>query len=297
MKQRAIVTGGAGFIGSYVVNALVATGYDVVVIDNLSTGKKSNVNEKATLEVCDICEYEAIIPLFKKDDIVFHLAALVSVPLSIENPLLSNEINIKGTYNVLEACRVSGAKGVVITSSAAVYGNQEGAVTEEAPTSPQTPYALQKKFAEELGSLYADLYALPVVALRYFNVYGKGHHEEGSYAPVIARFLKQKKDGLPFSLVDDGTQTRDFIHVRDVALANIACIPHLNKPGFSIFNVSSNTNVSVKEIAQMIDSSRQQTSLPPRVEVKHSQGDNTKIKNQLRWNPTVELLDGITELL
>lgn len=297
MKQRVIVTGGAGFIGSYVVNALIDNEYDVLVLDNLSTGKKSNINEKAVLKICDIRDYESIAYIFKKDDIVFHLAALVSVPKSIEDPLLSNEINIRGTYNVLEAARAAGARGVIISSSAAVYGNQEGAVTEDTPTSPQTPYALQKKMKEDLGRLYAELYSLPVIALRYFNVYGPLHHEEGSYAPVIAKFLKQKREGVPFTLVGDGMQTRDFIHVRDVAQANIKSIPYLDKKLFSICNVASNTAVTVKEIAKMIDSSRECAYLPPRIEVKHSQGDNTKIKNELGWSPTITLAHGIEELL
>ena len=294
-KKRAIIIGGAGFIGSYVVRELRAQNYPVLVIDDLSTGSKERLPEDTPLTVCDIRNYEELLSLINEGDIIFHLAALVSVPLSIEKPLLAHEINIRGTYNVFEVARVKKAYGIVFSSSAAVYGNQEGIVSESIATLPQTPYGLHKLMGEQLATLYTNCFSLPTVALRYFNVYGKGHHETGSYAPVIAKFLQQKRNNLPITITGDGLQTRDFVHVEDVARANVMAIELLSAPKNYCLNVCTGESYTIKKIAELVGGAID--FIPARNEIKQSRGDNTRIQEVLHWNATVTLEDGIKELL
>ena len=293
--QRAVVIGGAGFIGSYVVRELLAQNYPVLVIDNLSTGSKERLPENTPLTICDIRNYEDLLPLINEGDIIFHLAALVSVPLSIENPLLAHEINIRGTYHVFEVARIKKAYGIVFSSSAAVYGNQEGVVSESTTALPQTPYGLHKLMGEELATLYTNCFLLPTVALRYFNVYGKGHHETGSYAPVIAKFLQQKRNNLPITITGDGLQTRDFVHVEDVARANVTAIQLLSHSKNYCLNVCTGESYTIKKIAEIVGGEIQ--FIPPRNEIKQSCGDGTKIKEILEWKPEMTLEKGILELL
>lgn len=294
-KNRAVVVGGAGFIGSYVVRELLLQDYNVVVIDNLSTGSKERLPAEAEILVKDIRNYDELLPLINEGDIIFHLAALVSVPLSLENPQLAHEINVRGMYNVFEVARVKKAYGVIFSSSAAVYGNHEGLVTETTPTKPETPYGLHKLIGEQMASLYTNCFSLPTVSLRYFNVYGKGHHETGSYAPVIAKFLQQKRNNLPITITGDGLQTRDFVHVRDIARANVLAINLLSTPKNYCLNVCTGESYTVKKIAETIGGDIQY--IPARNEIKQSQGDNTQIKNILNWKAETTLEEGIKELL
>ena len=297
MKQRAVVIGGAGFIGSYVVRELLEKKYDVIVIDNLSSGSRDRLPNQVEVVVEDIRNYEGLVQHLKKDDIVFHLAALVSVPLSLEKPFVAHEINVRGTYNVFEAGRVAHVKGIIFSSSAAVYGNQEGLVTELSPTIPQTPYGLHKLMGEQFARLYTTCFSLPTVSLRYFNVYGKGHHETGSYAPAIAKFLKQKREGSPLTLTGDGLQTRDFVHVRDVARANVTSIELLTSTPSShyIFNVCTGESFTIKEIAEQIHT--EITYIPARQEIKKSLGSNAHIDEVLSWKTKTSLKVGISELI
>lgn len=285
MKQRAIVTGGCGFIGGYVVQELLKENYEVLVIDNLSKGKESSLPENVTFIQADICEYEKIASLINEGDIIFHLAALTSVPESIETPLPYHTTNIMGTYNVLEAARVKRAHGVIFSSSAAIYGSQKGLLSEDAKPHPESPYATQKLVGETLCESYAIRYGLPSVALRYFNVYGVGNHEEGSYAPVTARFLKAKREGKNLSVVGDGEQTRDFIHVKNIAKVNVATAKLLTPNYFEIINVATGTGTKVIDIAHMIGGDIDY--LPPRTEPKHSTGDNKKL---LTLVPSIEII-------
>ncbi len=293
--QRAIVTGGCGFIGSYVVKELVKAGYHVLVIDNLTSGKRENVEPGITVHEADIRRYKEIEHLIQEGDVVFHLAALTSVPLSIEHPLTYHRTNIKGTYNVFEAARVKKAKGIIFSSSAAVYGNQEGIMDEAKTPHPENPYAFQKLFGEQLGQQYASLYGLPFIALRYFNVYGKGNHEEGSYAPVTARLLKAKREGKPLPLVGNGEQTRDFIHVEDVAKANALAAKLIEKKQSEIINICSGKPVKIIDIAHMIGGDIEH--LPPRQEIKHSCGNSAKAKELLHFQPSISFEKGILNLL
>ncbi len=293
--SKAVVVGGCGFIGSYVIKELTRVGYEVSVIDNLSSGKRENIGESVTLTQADIRNYEDIEKHINEGDIIFHLAALTSVPGSIENPLVYHETNIKGTYNIFEAARTKKAKGIIFSSSAAVYGNQEGVMDEAKETQPENPYAFQKVFGENLGAQYATLYTLPFVSLRYFNVYGKGNHEEGSYAPVTARFLKAKREGKPLPLVGDGEQTRDFVHVEDVARANVQAIKLLESSKSEIINICSGNSIKIIDIAHMIGG--EIDHLAPRQEIRHSCGAPDKAKKLLDFTPSISLEEGIKNLL
>ena len=187
--EKVIVTGGAGFIGSSIVDMLVDEGYEVHVVDNLYAGKKENVNEKAILHVVDIRNLEEILPLFKDVQYVFHEVALPQVQYSIENPIETNEVNVVGTLNVLEASRINKVKRLIFASSCSVYGDQETLpINENMPLSPLSPYAMHKYVGEGYCALWSRIYGLPTVCLRYFNVYGKRQSANGSYPLVIAKF-------------------------------------------------------------------------------------------------------------
>lgn len=293
--RKAVVVGGCGFIGSYVVRELSKNGYEVTVLDNLSTGKQSNIDSSVTFSKADIRNITEIEEHISDGDIVFHLAALTSVPGSIENPLAYHETNILGTINVFEAARRKKAKGIIFSSSAAVYGNQEGIMTEEYETHPENPYALQKQFGEHLGAQYGNLYNLPVISLRYFNVYGKGNHEEGSYAPVTARFLKARRENKPLPITGTGEQTRDFIHVEDVARANVLAIKLLDVCTSEIVNISSGVSTEIRTIAERIGGEK--IFLPARKEIQHSSGSNQKASLLINFTPLIPFSQGLDQLL
>jgi UDP-glucose 4-epimerase len=295
MKKRAIVTGGCGFIGKYLVEELLKNNFEVTVIDNLS----KNIDQKLPKEVLfvksDICNYDALCSLISEGDTIFHLAALTSVPGSIEDPLPYHKTNITGTYNVLEAARVRKAAGVIFSSSAAVYGSQEGVMSEDAATKPESPYALQKKIGEDLCNSYTLIYSLPTVVLRYFNVYGTGNNEAGAYAPVTARFLKAKREGLKLAIVGDGEQTRDFIHVADVAKANVSAVPLLTPKNFEVINVCSGISSRILDIATLVGGEIE--NLPPRNEIKHSLGDPSKFHRLIPKDEIISLEKGLRDML
>ncbi len=294
-KKRAVVIGGAGFIGSYVVQNLLKQNYTVLVVDNLSSGKKENVPSSVSLTIEDIRNYEALVSCIQEGDIIFFLAALVSVPISLEKPHEAHEINIRGMYNVFEAARIKKASGVIFSSSAAVYGNKEGVVSEKDMIQPETPYGLHKAMGEQMAKLYTECFNLPTVCLRYFNVYGKGHHAEGSYAPVIAKFLKLSREKKPITITGDGLQTRDFVHVEDVAKANILAITLLSTSKNFCFNICTGESFSIKKIAETIGG--EITYIEKRNEICSSLGDNTLAKETLTWEPTKTLQEGIRDLL
>lgn len=294
--MKYLVTGGAGFIGSHLVDELVAKGDEVLVLDNLSTGKKSNLNPRAKFYKKDIRDYKSIKPLFAGVGGVFHLAALPQVQLSIEDPIKTNEINVTGTLNVLAAVKNAGIKRLVYSASSAVYGDATAApIHESSKLLPVSPYGLQKYIGEEYVRLFSFLYGLEAVSLRYFNVYGPRMADKGAYLTVIKVFLKQKVAGESLTITGDGEQTRDFIHVRDVVRANILAMENRGVGRGEVINIGFGKSYSVNQIADLIGGVKKYIS--PRIEPKHTLADNSLAKKLLGWEPKVKLRDGLRELL
>ena len=293
--EKIIVTGGAGFIGSHIVDALVEKGYKVHVVDNLSAGKKENVNSKAILHIVDIREKEKLIPIFKDAKYVFHEAAFPQVQYSIENPIETNDINVNGTLNVLEASRVNNVKRVFFASSSAIYGDQETLpITEDMQINPLSPYGAHKYIGEVYMKLYAQIYGLETVSLRYFNVYGPRQSANGAYASVIPKFIEFRKKNESLIITGDGEQTRDFVNVKDIVMANISAMKS-NKVGKGeVINIGAGDQYSVNYIASLIG--EQVEYVPPRIEPRNTQAGILKAKKFLNWEPCVILEEGIKEL-
>ncbi len=294
---KIIVTGGAGFIGSNLVDELIKRGHEVVVLDNLSTGKKENINPKAEFILVDLRDFDAIKDLFKGVDFVFHEAALPRIPLSIEKPQESNDINIKATLNVLVASRDAGVKRLVYAaSSSALGGKAILPMREDAPCDPLNPYALQKYVGELYCKIFSSIYHLPTVSLRYFNVYGPRQPREGSYTPVIGVFMTQKSRGEKMTITGTGTQTRDFTHVFDVVRANILAMESTKVGAGEVINVGGGKNHSVNEIAEIIGG--EVVHIPARPgEMQNTLADTTKAKELLGWQSEITLEEGIKKLL
>ena len=293
-QNKVVVTGGAGFIGSNLVDALVDKGYKVSVIDNLSNGKKEFVNKKAKFYKADITNPKALKPIFKGAVYVFHLAALPRVEYSIKYPKESHEVNITGTLNVLIAARDAGVKKVIYSASSSAYGDQlVMPLVETMEAHPKSPYALHKHAGELYCRLFSEVYGLPTVSLRYFNVYGNRQSAEGAYALVIAKFFEQKRKGLPMTITGDGKQTRDFTNVRDVVSANILAAESEIKNG-EVFNIGAGRNYSVNEVAKFIGGAIKH--IPARLEPHEMLADNSKARKILGWIPQVKFEDGIEEL-
>jgi UDP-glucose 4-epimerase len=297
MKQaKMVVVGGAGFIGSNIVEALVARGDEVHVIDDLSAGKREHVDPGATLHVLDMMQYEAIVPVIAGADTVFHLAAIPRVQYSIEQPRETNEINVGGMVNVLTAAKEGGVRRVVYSASSSAYGDQEVMpLHEDMPANPLSPYGLQKYIGELYCTLYHTVYGLETVSLRYFNIYGKNQDPEGAYALVIGKFLRQKAEGVPITITGDGEQTRDFTHVRDVVRANIMASESTRVGKGEVINIGAGKNASINRLAELIGGPVEH--IPARLEPKHTLADTSRAKELLGWEPTVELEEGVRELL
>ncbi len=292
---KVVVTGGAGFIGSHLVDALLKRGFDVHVIDNLTAEKRENVNPRANLHQIDIRDFEKLGAVFRGAQYVFHAAALPRVMPSISDPRATHEVNATGTLNVLVAARDAGVKRVVYSASSSAYGEQsELPLKETMPASPLHPYGLQKWMGELNSALFSKLYNLETVSLRYFNVYGPRAPADGAYASVIARFLHQRKSGQALTLVPDGTATRDFTHVRDVVRANIlaADSPRVGKG--EVINIGAGKSWKILEVAELIGGPT--VFIEPRIEAKHSLADIAKAKELLGWEPAVTFEQGIKEL-
>ena len=292
--ERAIVTGGAGFIGSNLVDALIEKGMDVSVIDDLSAGKKVNVNPKAKLHVVDIKDKSSLEDIFKGGEFVFHAAALPRVQHSIDDPLETHSVNVTGTLNLLDISAKKNVKKFVFFSSSAVYGDKEGEpMVETDEPKPKSPYALHKYISEEYCKLFSEVYGLPTVSLRYFNVYGERQDPEGAYALVIAKFLDLRKKGKKLTITGDGEQTRDFVNVKDVVKANILAARSELVSG-EVLNIGSGRAVSVNRIAQLIGGEVEYTD--PRFEPRHTLSDSKVAEELLGWKPTVSIEEGIKEL-
>ena len=291
-----LVTGGAGFIGSNLVDYLIEQGHEVICVDNESAecNDKFYWNDKACNIIGDITDYDFIKNCFKDVDYVFHLAAESRLQPAIKNPIEAVYKNCVGTTTILQCAREAGVKRFVYSSTSSGYGFNPSPNVETQPDDCLNPYSASKVAAEKFCKMYSDLYGLETVVLRYFNVFGERSPTRGQYAPVIGIFDRQKNNNEPLTIVGDGTQRRDFIYVGDVAKANlIAAEATLDKKYFGqVFNIGSGINYSVQEIADAI--SDNQTYIPKREgEMETTWSNIEKASEILGWKPEVDVLEWI----
>lgn len=294
----ALVTGGAGFIGSHLVRALAARGDRVRVLDDLSTGRQGNLDGvEAELVVGDIRSPEAVAQAARGVDTVYHLAAMISVAETMADPLTCYDVNLRGSLNVLEGARKAGARAVVLASSAAVYGAAEGRVREDSPTRPLSPYGASKLAMEGAAALYAEAYQLPTVSLRPFNVYGPRQSPDSPYAAVIPLFIRRLLDGAPLTIDGDGRQTRDFVFVGDVVRAMILAAERAAGATGPI-NIGTGRAVSILSLAgalrSLIPAREPPAHGPPRPgDIRHSASDIRLARSALGYRPEVALEQGL----
>lgn len=295
--MKSIVTGGAGFIGSHIVDRLVEFGHEVIVIDNESATVHDHFyyNNKATYYKIDVGDYTGIRPLFEGVDYVFHLAAESRIQPTIDNPLLCLLTNAYGTAAVLQSAREAGCKKVMYSSTSSVYGlKNKPPLKEDMPEDCLNPYSVTKHTGEKLCKIYTELFGLKTVTFRYFNVYGPREPLKGPYAPVVGLFLRQKRAGEPLTIVGDGFQRRDFTHVKDVVDANILAMSY--EGNGLLFNVGTGCNHSVLELAKMISDTIR--FIPPRQgEARETLANIDNIKFAFDWHPSKKIEDYIQEQL
>ncbi len=296
MKKKIVVTGGAGFIGSNLVEALVEANEDVHVVDNYAGGRRDDrIVSGSTYHDIDIRDTEKLIPIFKDAYCVFHEAALPRVQYSIEHPVETFSVNAGGTVSVLKAAHDAGTRRVVYAASSSAYGNQDALpLSEDLPAQPISPYGLQKYIGELAMKTWADVYHLQTVSLRYFNVYGPKLDPDGPYALVIGKFLKQRKEGKPLTIWGDGTHTRDFTHVSDVVRANLLAMESENVGNGEVLNIGAGRDVPVSRIAELIGG--EVVHEAERLEPAFTRADTRRAKALLGWQPTISLEDGLSTL-
>jgi UDP-glucose 4-epimerase len=296
----ALVTGGAGFIGSHLTRALVSRGDRVVVLDDLSTGSRENLGDAdVRLIVGDVQDRETVAAAMRGVELVFHHAALISVVESMQDPPTCYQTNLTGSVNVLWAAHQAGVRRVVLASSAAVYGEAEGPVGEADPLNPISPYAASKVAMEAAGQLFAGAYGLPTVSLRYFNVYGPRQRADSPYAAVIPIFIEQMLAGEPVTIHGDGQQSRDFVFVEDVVRANLLAAD-LPAAQAGVFNVAGGSSVSVEQLAQtlrgLIPGAPEPKRGPSRPgDIRFSAADLRRSSQALGYRPTAGLERGLQQ--
>lgn len=295
--RRAVVVGGAGYIGSNLTEALLEEGIAVDVIDDLSGGKREHVHPDAIFHEMDMRNYNDIAPVIDGATYVFHLAALPRVQYSIDYPEKTHDVNINGTFSVFRAAKEGGVKRVVYSASSSAYGDQPiMPLTEDMNPNPQSPYALHKFVGERYAKIFSEIYGLPTVSLRYFNVYGgKNMDPEGAYALVIGKFLKYKKEGKPLPITGDGEQSRDFTHIRDVIRANMLAATNENVGAGEVFNIGAGNNVTINQLAKLMGGEVEYVE--ERKEPKHTLAGNKLASEVLGWRPEIKIEEGIEELL
>jgi len=296
--MKYVVTGGAGFIGSHITDLLIERGDEVHVIDNLLTGKREHINAKAVFHEEDIRNFDKLHNLLKDATGVFHTAAQPRMQYSLQEPQLTNDINITGTLNVLIAARDAGVKRVVYSASSSAYGLRHPMPLEEDMSpEPIIPYAIQKRVGEQYCAMVARFYDLETVSLRYFNVYGPRQTtaSDGPYATVIGIFLEQRAGGKPMTIVPDGHQRRDYTHVSDVARANFLAMESKNVGKGEIINIGTGKNYSILEVADIIGGGWKFVD-PRQGEVRETLASNAKAKQLLGWEPKMLFEDGIADL-
>jgi UDP-glucose 4-epimerase len=297
--MKCLVTGGSGFIGSHIVDRLVSRGQHVVVIDNESADCHDHFyyNDKAEYYKYDICDFDKIKNLFDGVDFVYHCAAEARIQPSIENPFLTTNTNVNGTLSVLEASKRADVRRVIYSSTSSSYGHGHVPNHESLPEDCLTPYSVSKVTGEKLCRVYSDLYNLETVVLRYFNVYGDRSPLRGHYAPVIGKFLMQKKNNMPLTIIGDGSQTRDFTHISDIVDANIlasVCVLPIAKQ--CVFNIGTGKPISIKELADIISGDQVHLRKRPG-EVQDTQALNAKARTVIGKDKYVDLREWLKEEL
>lgn len=295
--MKHIVTGGAGFIGSNLVDELIKQGHEVVVLDDFSTGKKENLNPLASF-----FEFDLSIPLsqwptkikevFKGSDSIFHLAALARVQPSIDDPILYNTANVDVTLNLLKMANDSKVRRFIFSASSSAYGEPKELPTKETEeTNPLSPYGLQKMIGEQYCKLFAEIYNIETVSLRYFNVFGERMNLDGGYRLVMPIFASQIIEGKPMTVRGDGDQKRDFIYVKDVVQANILASKSQNVGNGEIINIGYGESISINSIARAFGGKIKYVT--PLLEPRNTLADNTLAQKLLNWSPTTTVEEWI----
>ncbi|MCC6934240.1 MAG: NAD-dependent epimerase/dehydratase family protein [Candidatus Yanofskybacteria bacterium] len=296
MNGRIVVTGGAGFIGGNLVHRLCENDYEVVVLDNLASGKRENVHRWATFIKGDVRDPSALAQAFAGADVVFHLAALPRVQLSITDPVGTGAVNVFGTVNALVAAQVARVRRFVFASSSSVYGNPPVLPTpENSPYQPLSPYAIHKMLGEMNCRTWSSIYGLDTVCFRFFNVYGPGFDPSGEYALVIGKFIMQRLAGKPMTIWGDGQQARDFTHVDDVTHACELVISAKLPDKANAFNIGAGRPTAVARIAELIGGDVMHEA-PRAGEPRNSFADIRWVSHALGWSPQVSIEQGITML-
>lgn len=302
--RKAVVTGGAGFIGAHLVEGLANRGYQVIILDDFSTGKKENIDpllENKYVELIEgsVTDLSLLQRLFQGVDTVFHLAAVPSVPRSIQNPQVSHEVNVTGTLNVLLAARDNRIGKVIYASSSSVYGDTPTLPKKETmPPNPQSPYAVTKLTGEYYCQVFHKVYALPTACLRYFNVYGTRQDPNSQYAAVVPQFVKRISEGNPPIIFGDGEQTRDFTFVKDVVEANILAA---ESEQTGIFNIGRGERVSINQLARLISQLMGKNIEPVHEELRqgdvlHSLADISRASD-FGYQPKYSLEEGLQQII
>ena len=302
--MKIIVTGGAGFVGSHLVELLVKKKHYPIIIDNLHSGNYSYIkkfvdNKKAEFHKIDIRNIKDLMRLPKSNAII-HVAAIASVVESIDNPIFVNDVNVNGTLNMLEFCRKKKIKKFIFTSSAAIFGDFEGKSNENTKTIPNTVYAGSKLTGEQYCKIYSDLFGIGVVCLRPFNIYGPRQND--AYAGVISKFYDRLKNNKRPIIFGDGKQTRDFIHVSDIAMAFFLSIKYKKKK-FDVFNLATSKSTSVLHLAKIFAQIMNKPELKPIYKnaisgvVKQNSTNNKKLRMELKLTPSIKLETGLSDFL
>jgi UDP-glucose 4-epimerase len=296
MAQKAVVTGGGGFIGAHIVDALVAKGFETHVIDTFVAGRfEDRINPAAIYHETDIRDFDTVAPIVNGAEYVFHEAALPRVQFSIENPQETFAVNVDGLVAMLRAAHEGGVKKFVFASSGSVYGDQETMpLTEDMQAQPKSPYGLQKYVGELTCKVWSEVYGLPTVSLRYFNVYGSRMDPNGAYALAVGKFIKQRQEGKPITIWGDGSHSRDFTHVADVVQANLLAAESPKAGKGEVINIGAGRNRTVNDLAAAVGGPT--ITEPERLEPAHALADNRKAKELLGWSPSISLEEGVAEL-
>lgn len=301
-SEKYLVTGGAGFIGSHIVDELINRDREVIVVDNFVTGNRENlkhiINDIELVEG-DIRDSDLMRDLCKKCDYVLHQAALRSVPRSVDDPVSTNDVNITGTLNLLIAARDNNIKKFVYASSSSAYGDTQALPKEETQRPlPISPYAVSKLTGEHYCRAFSHTFGLETVSLRYFNVFGPRQNPESKYAAVVPIFIKQAKEDRPFTIHGDGKQSRDFTYVKNVANANLLAVEPDNNISGEVFNIACNNRYSVLDIANEILKNLEKEVpfeyQPPRPgDVRHTQADISKAEKFLNYKAEIDFKEGM----